>query len=82
MIDNNMQSDKTLIKSIRQKAKQKILYLPHAIRQMARPERMISPSEIRKVIAQGKIIEDYLAIITAYIPSLKDWKEGFEEREK
>ncbi len=108
-----MQRDKDLIKSIRQKARQKILYLPHAIRQMARPERMISPSEIRKVIAQGKIIEDYpddvrghscllmgkgdigrtihivcspkedyLAIITAYIPSLEDWKEGFEEREK
>ena len=26
--------------------------------------------------------EDYLAVITAYIPSLKDWEEGFEERKR
>jgi len=78
---------------------------------MARPERMISTSEIRKVIEEGEIIEDYtddprghscllmgegidgrmihlvcapkedfLAIITAYIPSQEDWQEGFRER--
>jgi len=38
---------------------EKILFLPHAIRQMSRPERMITPSEIRNVIQKGEIIEDY-----------------------
>jgi len=34
-------------------------FLPHAVRQMARPDRMITPNEIRAVIMQGELIEDY-----------------------
>jgi hypothetical protein len=26
--------------------------------------------------------EDYLAVVTAYIPSLEDWEDGFEEKKK
>ena len=40
-------------------ARKKILYLPHAIRQMSRPDRMITAQEVRKVVMQGEIIEDY-----------------------
>lgn len=101
------------LKLLRAKAKRKILFLPHAIRQMSRPERMISTSEIRKVISEGEIVEDYpkdsrghsclvlgngdenrpihvvcapkdeyLAVITAYIPSENQWQEDKKSRRK
>jgi hypothetical protein len=38
---------------------QRILYLPHAIRQMSRPDRMITTGEVRDVVEHGEIIEDY-----------------------
>ena len=100
-------------KEIKIATNKKILYLPHAIRQMSRPDRMISPEEVRKVIEQGEIIEDYsndqrghsclmfryiigdrplhvvcapkvdyLAIITAYIPSAEEWEENYKKRKK
>jgi hypothetical protein len=43
----------------RQAAAVKILFLPHAVQQMARPERMISTAEVRRVIRTGEVIEDY-----------------------
>ena len=33
---------------VREAAKQKILFLPHAIKQMSRLDRMINSSEVRK----------------------------------
>ena len=39
--------------------KQKYLYLPHAIQQMTRPDRMITTAEVRSAIENGEIIEDY-----------------------
>jgi Domain of unknown function (DUF4258) len=79
---------------------------------MSRPDRMISPEEVRNVIEQDEIVEeypndqhghsclmfcysigdhplhvicapkgDYLAIITAYIPSMEEW-ENYKKREK
>jgi len=44
---------------VRRSAATKTLYLPHAVRQMSRPDRMITRSEVRAVIAHGEIIEDY-----------------------
>ena len=44
---------------IRHDAAKRILYLPHAVRQMSKPERMITPRDIRFVIENGEIIEDY-----------------------
>lgn len=44
---------------IRKRAAQRILYLPHALRQMLRPERMISAADVRKVLEEGEVIEDY-----------------------
>ena len=35
------------------------LYLHHALRQMARTERMIRTEEVRAVIETGEVIEDY-----------------------
>ena len=40
-------------------ASKKTLFLPHAIRQMNKPERMISEAEVIDVILRGEIIEDY-----------------------
>lgn len=98
---------------IREASKVRCLFLPHALRQMNRPERMISAGEIRQVIEYGEIIEDYpedarghsclmlgwgefnlpihivcahkedyLAIITAYIPDEGEWIGGFKMRRK
>jgi hypothetical protein len=88
------------------------LFLPHAIRQMAKPDRMITTAEIRTVIETGEIIEDYpndvrghsclmlgladrrflhvvcapkddyLAIVTAYFPSDREWDRGYRKRKK
>ena len=40
-------------------ANKKILYTSHALHQMNKAERMISKDEVRDVIKQGEIIEDY-----------------------
>jgi Domain of unknown function (DUF4258) len=40
-------------------ANQKILFLPHAVRQMSRPERMITFDEVRDAVFLGAIIESY-----------------------
>jgi hypothetical protein len=96
---------------VRRAADNKVLFLPHALRQMLRPERMISRAEVRRVIAEGTIIEDYpddarghsclilgasdgerpihvacsprddyLAVITAYLPDEYRWSNGFSVR--
>ncbi len=44
---------------VREAAGRRILFLPHAIRQMARPAIQIRTSEIRDVVLQGEVIEDY-----------------------
>jgi len=40
-------------------ARKKVLFLPHAIAQMSRPERMIEPDEIREAVLTGEVIESY-----------------------
>jgi len=87
------------------------LFLPHAIRQLSRPERMITPNEVRAVVETGEVIEDYpedprghsclvlglgengraihvvcspkddyLAIVTAYLPGPQEWSDDFKRR--
>ena len=48
-----------MIEKVLWSAKKKILYLPHAVQQMSRPDRMITPSEVEEVIHNGEIIEQY-----------------------
>ena len=103
----------SILAEVRRAAVQRLLYLPHAVAQMARPERMISPSEVRAVAENGTVIEDYpddhrghscllqdrgsegraihvvcapredyLAIITAYLPSPDEWDGNFTVRRK
>jgi hypothetical protein len=54
-----MDSHVGILQQIRQVATIKILFLPHAVQQMSRPERMISAAEVRRVVRTGSIIEDY-----------------------
>ena len=97
----------------REAATQRALFLPHAIRQMNKPERMISASEVRQIVLHGDVVEDYpedsrghscllggetapdrfihvvcspkeeyLAIITAYIPDAAEWDAARRQRRK
>ena len=99
-----------IIERVRDAAKKRLLFLPHAIRQMSRPDRMITTVEVQKVVAKGELVEDYpedarghscllldfreeepihvvcspkddyLAIITAYIPDPEQWSSDFKRR--
>jgi hypothetical protein len=48
-----------ILARVRSAAGIRMLYLPHAVRQMLRPERMITTGEVRQVIADGILVEDY-----------------------
>ncbi len=48
-----------MIEKIRKAAAKKIIYTPHAVIQITNLERMIEPEEIRKVISEGEIVENY-----------------------
>jgi len=98
---------------VRKAAEKRILFLPHAVRQMSLPERMIAGSEVGEVVRTGELIEDYpedvrghsclifgfgksdrpihvvcspkedyLAIITAYLPDPDEWKDDFRTRKR
>lgn len=54
-----MENNDNFLLQIREAARKRYLFLSHALRQMDRPERMINTKEIRKVIEQGEIIENY-----------------------
>lgn len=107
-------SDKLdILSSVREVAKKRLLFLPHALSQMSRPDRMITTSEVRSVIEHGKVIEnypddprgesclilgygesrrpihivcapieDYLAVVTAYLPDNDEWANNFTVRKK
>ena len=106
-------ADGTDILTLVRQAAKRLLFLPHAIRQMSRPDRLITTSEIRDVVEHGEVIEDYpedvrghsclmlgfgeanravhvvcspkdeyLAIITAYLPDAGEWSDDFRARVK
>ncbi|MEG3436743.1 DUF4258 domain-containing protein [Pannus brasiliensis CCIBt3594] len=100
-----------ILEQVREAAGKRLLFLPHTIRQMLRPDRMISTAEVESVVTLGEIIEDYpedarghsclmlglgrdnraihvvctpkdeyLAIITAYLPDPNQWTPDFKGR--
>lgn len=100
-----------ILDEVREAATKRVLFLPHAVRQMTRPERMIGTAEVRVVVMAGELIEDYpddprghsclllgrgenlraihvvcspkdeyLAIITAYLPEEDKWSADFRAR--
>lgn len=48
-----------ILEEVQKAARKRLLFLPHAIRQMSRPERMITPGEVETVVLSGELIEDY-----------------------
>ena len=106
-----MSDERNIVALARESASKRILYTPHALTQMAKPERLIRPAEIHAVVNDGELIEDYpedvrghsclllgfgnekrpihvvcspkdeyLAIITAYLPLPSQWSARFKER--
>ncbi|MEZ2235291.1 DUF4258 domain-containing protein [Microcoleus sp.] len=100
-----------ILEQVREAASKRLLFLPHTIRQMSRPERMIATTEVEAVVRTGEAIEDYpedarghsclmlglgrddraihvvcapkdeyLAIITAYLPDPSQWTPDFRGR--
>ena len=97
---------------IKESAAKRVLFLPHAVRQISKQDRMITTKDIRYVIENGEVIEDYpedtrghsclilgfrigrpihavcspkddyLAIITAYIPDVQEWENNYRKRKK
>ncbi len=101
----------SILAQVRLAAAKRLLFLPHTIRQMSRPDRMITTAEVESVIIEGEVIEDYpedarghsclmlrfgrdnravhvvcapkdeyLAIITAYLPDPAQWTPDFRGR--
>ena len=104
---------KGILRQIRDAAAKCILFLPHAISQMNAPERMIATWEVRAVVFEGTVVEDYpedarsysclmlgygdsgrplhvvcapkadyLAVITAYLPSPAQWAPDWRTRKE
>ena len=48
-----------IIDEVRRAAGCRVLFLPHAVRQMSRPDRMISADEVSEVVRTGVVLEDY-----------------------
>ena len=100
-----------LARTVREAAHERILYLPHALDEMNAPEELIGPDEVRAVIFEGEIIEDYpedarghsclmlgygvkrrpihvvcspkddyLAVITVYLPDQHRWEADWKTR--
>jgi len=100
-----------ILQKVTAAANVRILFLPHAIRQMSRPDRMIGPSEVERIVLGGELVEDYpgdvrgrsclilgrgdagrprhvvcpprddyLAIITAYLPDPGQWSPDYRRR--
>ena len=100
-----------IVERIKHAAAKRSLFLAHAVRQMARSERMTTLGEVRATIEHGELIEDYpedarghgcllhgrrngyrevhvvcspkedyLAVITAYLPSEDEWESDLRTR--
>ena len=54
-----MENVEAILQKIRKASKKRILFLPHAIRQMSRPDRMIGTGDVKRIIAEGEVVEDY-----------------------
>ena len=48
-----------ILEQVKRAARQRVLYLPHAVRQMSHSDRMIAPAEVEHIAISGEVIEDY-----------------------
>ena len=54
-----MNDNPDVLERVRAAAAKRILFLPHAIKAMARPTPIIARSEVEGVLVRGEVIEDY-----------------------
>lgn len=47
------------LEQVRDKARIKILFLPHAVRQMSRSDRRLTTADVRAVVESGCLLEEY-----------------------
>ena len=100
-----------VLEDVRRAARERILYLPHALDAMNAPSELITADEVRRVVFHGQVIEDYpgdvrghsclilgagdrkrpihvvcspkdeyLAIITVYLPDERHWETDWKTR--
>jgi hypothetical protein len=43
---------------------------------------MIGPGEVTRIISEGKVVDEYLAIITAYRPGALEWEQDYKTRRR
>ncbi len=67
---------KDVAAQVRESAERKVLFLPHALRQMLRAELMITRAEVRQVIAKGSVIEEYHEDVRGHSCLLLGFGEG------
>ena len=48
-----------IVSSVQKSGAKRIIYLPRAVRQMSRPDRMILVAEVRNGVERGELVEDY-----------------------
>lgn len=65
----------SILERAQEAASKRLLFLPHTIRQMARPDRMIATTEVETVVMTGEV-----TIITAYLPDPNQWTPDFRGR--
>lgn len=101
----------SFLEEVRKTGEKKIIYTEHALDEMNAEEEIISKDEVRQVIFQGEIVEDYpkdkrghsclifamthkgrpvhaicspkeeyLGIITVYVPTEDKWENNFKTR--
>ena len=68
-----------IIEQVKRAATKRLLFLPHPVRPMARPERMITSKEVREVIEYGKLLEDYPEGARGYGSVLQGRRNGRRE---
>lgn len=65
----------SIIERVRIAASKRLLFVPHAVRQMSHPERMIAPSEVDAIVRTGELIEDYPSDPRGHSCLLLGWGE-------
>jgi hypothetical protein len=48
-----------IVDEVRRAARKRVLFLPHAVKQMSRPDRLIRAAEVQSVVLGGELVEDY-----------------------
>jgi hypothetical protein len=71
-----MKNTEAILRKIKEVSKRRILFLPHAIRQMSRPERMVSTEDVKRIIAEGEMVEDYPDDIRGHSCLIMGFDEG------